>query len=354
MTQQANSGACRYRLAAIERLGREVRGLRLECADAAPLRFQSGQFVAVTTPGGLRRSYSMAAAPSADGGIELHVRLQPGGEFSEWLRCDARPGDALWLEGPHGDCVWRDDAGAAQTLMLATGTGIAPLRAMLQSGPDRVGRPPIALYWGGRTEDELYLFDELRAWERERPDFRFEPVLSEAGPGWNGRRGFVQQAAAEDFPCLRAAEVYACGAPAMVAAARQLLTRQRGLPEQRFLADAFLAAAPAPVATESMALRVRAADGEEMRLEVAAAGSLMQALAAAGLMRGVCGGQASCGTCLVRVEQDGLARLQAMERAERRLLAALELSEADDGRCRLACQIALQPCLHGLAVEISG
>ena len=163
MTQQANGGACRYRLAAIERLGREVRGLRLECADAAPLSFQSGQFVAVTTPGGLRRSYSMAAAPS-DGGIELHVRLQPGGEFSEWLRCDARPGDALWLEGPYGDCVWRDDAGAAQTLMLATGTGIAPLRAMLQSGPDRVGRPPIALYWGGRTEDELYLFDELRAW----------------------------------------------------------------------------------------------------------------------------------------------------------------------------------------------
>ncbi|WP_254894463.1 2Fe-2S iron-sulfur cluster-binding protein [Chromobacterium haemolyticum] len=100
-----------------------------------------------------------------------------------------------------------------------------------------------------------------------------------------------------------------------------------------------------------MALSVRVADGGERRLEVAASGSLMQALAAAGLMRGVCGGQAACGTCLVRVEPDWLSRLPAMERAERRLLAALE---AGDGRSRLACQIALQPSWHGLQIVIPG
>lgn len=354
MTQEADSGAGRYRLAAIERLGREVCGLRLECADAAPLFFRSGQFVSVTAPGGLTRSYSMAAPPRADGGVELHVRLQPGGAFSEWLRRQARPGDALWLQGPYGDCVWREDSGVDQAVMLATGTGIAPLRAMLQQGLGAAGRRPVTLYWGGRNADDLYLLEELRAWERERPGFRFEPVLSEPDPGWDGRRGFVQQAAAEDFPCLRTAEVYACGAPAMVDAARRLLTRQRGLPEERFLADAFQPAAPAAPSEAVMAVSVRAADGGERRLEAPAAGSLMQALAAAGLMRGVCGGQAACGTCLVRVEPDWLPRLPAMERAERRLLAALELSEADEGRCRLACQIALQPSLHGLQIAIPG
>ena len=352
--QAAESRARCYRLAAIDVLGREVRGLRLACADAAPLCFRSGQFVSVTAPGGLTRSYSMAAAPRADGGIELQVRLQPGGAFSEWLRRQARPGDELWLEGPYGDCVWREDSGVDQAVMLATGTGIAPLRAMLQQGLGAAGRRPVTLYWGGRNADDLYLLEELRAWERERPGFRFEPVLSEPDPGWDGRRGFVQQAAAEDFPCLRAAQVYACGAPAMVDAARQLLTRQRGLPEERFLADAFQPARPLEPASEAMALSVRAADGGERRLEVAAAGSLMQALAAAGLMRGVCGGQAACGTCLVRVERDWLPRLPAMERAERRLLAALEVSEAEEGRCRLACQITLQPDLHGLQIAILG
>ncbi|WP_053077440.1 FAD-binding oxidoreductase [Chromobacterium sp. LK11] len=354
MTEQTDSGARGYRLAAIERLGREVRGLRLECVDAEPLRFRGGQFVSVTAPGGLTRSYSMAAAPRADGGVELQVRLQPGGAFSEWLSRQARPGDALWLEGPYGDCVWREDSGAEQALMLATGTGIAPLRAMLLQGLGAAGGRPVTLYWGGRTVDDLYLLEEMRAWERERPGFRFEPVLSEPGPGWDGRRGFVQQAAAEDFPCLRAAEVYACGAPAMVGAARQLLTRQRGLPEERFLADAFQPALSAASALEAVALSVRVADGGERRLEVAAAGSLMQALAAAGLMRGVCGGQAACGTCLVRVGQDWLPRLPAMERTERRLLAALEVLEVNDGRSRLACQIALQPRLHGLSVVVPG
>lgn len=351
MREQEDSGARGYRLAAMERLGRDVRRLRLECVDAAPLRFRSGQFVSVTAPGGLTRSYSMAAAPRADGDIELHVRLQPGGAFSEWLRRQARPGDTLWLEGPYGDCVWREDSGAERSLMLATGTGIAPLRAMLQQGLGVPGARPVTLYWGGRNADDLYLLEEMRAWERERPGFRFEPVLSEAGPGWHGRRGFVQQAAAEDYRCLRAAEAYACGAPAMVDAARQLLSRECGLPEERFLADAFQPAVSAAPASETMALSVRVADGVEQRLEVAASGSLMQALAAAGLMRGVCGGQAACGTCLVRVERDWLQRLPAMERAERRLLAALE---AGDGHSRLACQIALHPRLQGLSVVIPG
>jgi CDP-4-dehydro-6-deoxyglucose reductase, E3 len=320
-------------------------------ADGTPFHYQEGQFVGVHLPDGTRRCYSMADPCSGDGRIALNIRLVHAGHFSGWLTGGNRLGADLMVSGPFGDCVWQEQgARLAPVLMLGTGTGIAPLKAMLERALGGGETRPITLYWGAQQERDLYLGKHFHALARDHANFRFVPTLAAAPVTWRGRRGFVQTAAAEDHPDLRDATVYACGSPLMVDDARALLVGRNKLPPTRFLADAFVPASRPPAETPAaptLNLRVSDAHRQQRVLPAATGRTLMQVLAGAGLLTGVCGGQAACGTCRVRISSPWREQLAPPERKEARLLHALDSLPEH----RLACQITVTNDLDGALVH---
>jgi CDP-4-dehydro-6-deoxyglucose reductase, E3 len=178
----------------------------------------------------------------------------PGGVFTDALFGAAakpiRERDILRLEGPLGTFFLRQDS-ERPIVLLASGTGFAPIKAIAETifhlqlnhdDPSR-SRPArtVVLYWGARTRSDLYMSELPARWASEQPNFRYVPVLSEAleEDAWTGRTGFVHQAVMQDLPDLSQHEVYACGAPVMVEAARRDFVQRCRLPEDQFLADAF-------------------------------------------------------------------------------------------------------------------
>lgn len=230
------------RVARITKASDDVAVLALEHDAGVTMPYRAGQYLDVLLANGKRRSYSMAT-PARAGSIELHVRHMPGGLFTDHVFGALREGDVLDLEGPGGSFWLRD--GEAPVVLLASGTGFAPVKAIIEQAiADGLSRP-MTLYWGGRTRRDLYLDGLCRDWSATLPWLHYVPVLSAAGEldQWQGRRGFVHQAVMQDLPDLSQHQVYACGAPAMVEAARTDFTGRCGLPQQAFFADAFLSAA---------------------------------------------------------------------------------------------------------------
>lgn len=216
-----------------------VLDLRLPIGRRAP--FRAGQFLEVQLPGDEPRPYSLANPPQHNDAAQLHVRTEPGGRFSEHLVGALRPGDTLDVETPFGEFVLDD--GDGPVLLLATGTGFAPIQSIVLDLIARRRTRPVHLYWGARTEDDLYFADLPRRWAARHRWFRFTPVLSRPAPGWAGATGHVQEAALADHPDLTGHHTYACGSEAMTAAAHTLLTTRGGLASDAFLADSFVAAA---------------------------------------------------------------------------------------------------------------
>jgi len=240
------------RVASIERPAPDVAIVTLQLPASERLQFRAGQYLEFILRDGSRRSYSMATAPHADEAIALHIRHMPGGQFTDALFGAKEPAikarDILRIEAPLGTFFLRED-NARPIVLLASGTGFAPVKAIAEhifhkrlnrDEPDRPARP-VRLYWGCRSRRDLYLPDLPEQWAREQPNFTYVPVLSDALPqdGWTGRTGFVHRAVMEDLPDLAAWQVYACGAPVMVDAARKDFTQRCSLPEDQFFADAF-------------------------------------------------------------------------------------------------------------------
>ena len=224
------------RIDQISRLAPDVCSVVLRLPPHAQLKFLAGQYVNIIGQGGLRRSYSMANAPQADGKLEFFIRRVDAGLMSAYWFGAARAGDLLRIDGPHGTFFMRDVAGL-DVMLLATGTGIAPIKAMLA---DLAGRPgaqqprSLRLLWGGRLPVDLFC-----APDASLPGLQYTPVLSRAGASWAGARGHVQDVLLGRAPRLATAQVYACGAPAMLAAAQDRLVAA-GLPARGFYADAFV------------------------------------------------------------------------------------------------------------------
>jgi NAD(P)H-flavin reductase/ferredoxin len=202
--------------------------------------FRAGQSLEVVLPDGARRSYSMANSPGESDGVQLHVRVHPGGAFSDRLVSRLQPGDPLRLVMPMGEVAPADDPDRP-LILLATGTGFAPVASILEEAARRRWRRPLVLYRGGRTPEDHYLPDLVARWSK-RLRLRHVPLLSRPAPGWEGRVDRVQHAATEDHPDMRFVQVYAAGSPAMVNAARLLMTERHGLPADAFFADAFVPA----------------------------------------------------------------------------------------------------------------
>lgn len=222
----------------VQRPSHDVVTIRLQIPAAAGFRFQAGQYASVLLKDGAKRSYSMANAPNEEGVIEWHVRRVEGGRFSTHAYDKLKVGAMLRIEGPYGDFVLR--AGDAPVVLLASGTGYAPIAALLKAHGAELARRGAVLYWGGRVWADLYAVDSVAAWEAQYPGVRIVPVLSEPEAGWTGRSGFVHAAVLADLPDLSQHEVYACGNPLMIDAARNSFTAEAGLPAEHFFADAFV------------------------------------------------------------------------------------------------------------------
>lgn len=233
------------RVAKLVRMSPDVMALTLQLPANDPFAYLAGQFVEVLLPNGARRSYSMAGAPTSDKGpcIELHIRHMPGGVFTDQVFSTLKERDILRLEGPHGGFFLRENS-TAPIVMLASGTGFAPIKAILEHMHNKGLQRPVTLYWGGRRPHDLYQDTWISELQAKEPLLRYVPVVSDALPedGWSGRTGFVHRAVLDDLPNLSGYQVYACGAPVVVESARRDFMAA-GLPEHDFFADAFTSAA---------------------------------------------------------------------------------------------------------------
>jgi CDP-4-dehydro-6-deoxyglucose reductase, E3 len=236
------------RVAAIEKVAPDVVILRLQLPANERLQFLAGQYVELILRDGTRRSYSMATAPHEGGPVSLHVRHMPGGRFTDALFGVTSPAvkerDILRFEGPMGTFFLREDS-TKPIVLVASGTGFAPIKAIVEHAAHKGITRPMTLYWGGRRPQDLYLDALARQWAEQWPHFRYVPVVSDALPedAWAGRTGFVHRAVMSDHPDLSAFQVYACGAPIVVDSARADFTARCGLPEDEFFADSFTSAA---------------------------------------------------------------------------------------------------------------
>jgi len=232
------------RVAAIEALAPDVKLIRLQMPASERFQYLAGQYVDLLLRDGVRRSYSLACAPHLADTLELHVRHMPGGRFTDTVFGVAgttlKEKDILRLEGPMGTFFLREDS-TRPIVLLASGTGFAPIKAVIEYALHKGVSRPMTLYWGGRRPHDLYMGDLCEQWARDVAGFRYVPVVSDAlaQDNWQGRTGFVHRAVMEDLPDLSGHDVYACGAPVVIDAARRDFTCLCALPEESFHADSF-------------------------------------------------------------------------------------------------------------------
>ncbi|HEY1609662.1 MAG TPA: 2Fe-2S iron-sulfur cluster-binding protein [Paraburkholderia sp.] len=207
------------RIASVKGLGPSVTQLSIELPETVKMKFVPGQYMNVLLDDGGRRSFSMASAAGTST-LDFHIRRIADGRFTDRALSKLMAGDMLKVELPLGS--FRLHAEDYRPLvMVATGTGLAPIKAMLESLMDDPDCPPVSLYWGARSEADLYLHDEIQQWTQRLYEFQYVPVLSRPASGWAGRRGYVQHAVCEDFSDLSGHAVYLCGSPVMIADARR-------------------------------------------------------------------------------------------------------------------------------------
>jgi CDP-4-dehydro-6-deoxyglucose reductase len=231
------------RVSALERASHDMMVLRLQLPAADAFQYHAGQYVEFLLRDGERRSYSMANAPHtqlSQPTLELHLRHMPGGKFTDHVFSTMKEKDILRVEGPYGSFFLREDSDKPM-ILLASGSGFAPIKAIIEHMQHKGITRPATLYWGGRRPSDLYQDAWVQARLAEMPNLRYVPVVSNALPedDWSGRTGFVHRAVLQDFPDLSRHEVYACGAPIVVESARTDYSALARLPAEAFFADAF-------------------------------------------------------------------------------------------------------------------
>jgi CDP-4-dehydro-6-deoxyglucose reductase len=233
------------RVRLMERKSPDVMLLNLQLPANDNFTYHAGQYVEIILQGGARRSYSMANAPdmqaAGGNGLELHIRHMPGGKFTDTVFSSMKEKEILRVEGPYGSFYLREDS-TKPMVLLASGTGFAPIKAIIEHMQARGITRPATLYWGGRRPSDLYMDAWLKDKVAEMPNLRYVPVVSDAlaQDAWTGRTGFVHLAVLQDFADLSNHQVYACGAPIVVDSAKAAYTTRAGLPEDEFYADAFI------------------------------------------------------------------------------------------------------------------
>jgi CDP-4-dehydro-6-deoxyglucose reductase len=221
-------------------LAENVVRLMLRLPRSQRLQFLAGQYVDVLLSGGKRRAFSIASSPSLENEIELHIRHVEGGDFTGFVFEKLNERDILRFEGPQGNFFIRNDELDRPMILMGGGTGFAPLKSMIENLVEQGDSREIHLYWGARTEEELYLDQLPRRWAEDHPHIHYRRALSE--PAESDRdeafRGFVHEAVVSDHPDLSGFDVYMSGPPAMIEAAKARFA-ECGLPEERLFYDSF-------------------------------------------------------------------------------------------------------------------
>jgi CDP-4-dehydro-6-deoxyglucose reductase len=222
----------------LERLAEDVMAIHLVLPASERLQFLAGQYIDILLKDGRRRSFSLANAPHDDAFLQLHVRRVPGGHFTEHVFDALRERDILRFEGPHGGFFLREES-TKPIVLVAGSTGFAPVKAIVEHALHQGAPRPMTLYWGACERAGLYMNALAESWMAK--GVHYIPVLSgpQAGAGWPGRTGLVHEAVMADLPDLSGHQVYVCGAPAMVDAARCDFAARCGLKDDDFFADAF-------------------------------------------------------------------------------------------------------------------
>ncbi len=216
------------------RLTEDVMALYLKIPATERLQFLAGQYIDILQKEGKPRSFSLANAPHDDELLELHVRNIAGGAFTNHVFTQMKERDILRIKGPLGTFFLHEDS-PKTIIFVASGTGFAPVKAIIEHALHIGLQREMHFYWGQRRQSDFYMLDKVKEWEQR--GIKFTPVVSDEQ--WAGRTGFVHQAVMEDFKDLSGYAVYACGAPVVVEAAHRDFTTQRGLPNQAFYSDAF-------------------------------------------------------------------------------------------------------------------
>ena len=227
------------RVASIELLAHNVMGVSLKLPEANPLPYMPGQYIDILLKDGRHRSYSIANQKQALG-LQLHIRRVEGGFFSNHVFTAMKEKDLLRIRGPLGAFIWQE-ASERPVILLATGTGFAPIKCLLEQAIAEGMTRPLHLYWGNREYKDFYLLGMLENWIATHENFRFTPVLSRPkdSDNWKGYIGRVPDAALADYPELSRYEVYASGSPPMVETAKQKFT-EHGLNPDYYYSDAFI------------------------------------------------------------------------------------------------------------------
>ncbi|MBF0219889.1 MAG: 2Fe-2S iron-sulfur cluster binding domain-containing protein [Gammaproteobacteria bacterium] len=224
-------------ISSMQRMNDEVMLLGATLNEEKRLPYLAGQYVEFITKDGLTRAFSIANAPHDDRELRFHIRRIRGGKFTDTLFATMQIGDNLDIVGPHGSFYIRENS-QAPIIMLATGTGFGPIKAMVEHLIAEKSTRPLYIYWGARARHDLYLESLAEKWDAEQPHIHFRPVLSKPDATWQGRCGHVQQAVMADFTDLSGYELYACGHPEMVKTAVSEL-KQLGLAAESCFSDAF-------------------------------------------------------------------------------------------------------------------
>ncbi|QZA82122.1 CDP-6-deoxy-delta-3,4-glucoseen reductase [Deefgea piscis] len=227
------------RIERIEKVSPDVAILTLKLPSTEKLTYLAGQYIDIHTKTGKKRSFSIANPPHHEGFLQLHIRHIDGGEFSDYVWNTMKEREIFRFTGPLGSFFLREDSDKP-ILFLATGTGFAPIKGMIEHALANHTQREMVLYWGCRTLADLYMPELPSQWQQLYPNFTFIPVLSDPKPEdqWQGRTGFLHEVVLSDFANLAHYQVYACGSPMMVEAAYTgCLSHQ--LPSDAFFSDAF-------------------------------------------------------------------------------------------------------------------
>lgn len=228
------------RIEKLEKLAPDIIEMHIRLPANERLQFLAGQYIDILLKDGKKRSFSLANAPEDDDLLQLHIRHVPGGLFTGQVFSTMKVRDIVRFNGPHGTFYLREDS-TKPMILLAGGTGFAPIKAIVEHALAHQYERPTYIYWGARAKVDLYQNSLPEQWAAEHAHIHYVPVLAEpaAEDDWAGRTGFVHQAVLADFPDLSGHQVYACGSPGMIDAAKRDFCSISHLPEEEFFADAF-------------------------------------------------------------------------------------------------------------------
>ncbi|MFA0087080.1 NAD(P)H-flavin reductase [Vibrio sp. E150_011] len=208
-----------------------------------PVSFKAGQYLMVEMGESDKRPFSIASSPCRhEGEVELHIGAAEHNAYAlevvDAMKAALESGADINIDAPHGDAWIREDS-QRPILLIAGGTGFSYVRSILDHCISQNIVQPIYLYWGGRDENQLYAKEELLAIEEQHKHIQFIPVIENADPQWDGKRGNVLQAVGDDFESLADFDIYIAGRFEMAGAAREQFTQNKQVTPEHMYSDAY-------------------------------------------------------------------------------------------------------------------